>query len=757
MGNIKINGEVFNALNSQPLNSERVEALLRMNKIGRVINLEARKQLVDSLTDFLLGNNAEHKVYNAIEAYNLIRKAKMATVLVADDLEKIVASDVVKTIKEIDMQTIETLSEMYVKFLPSNTRAIDNIGGKRIFAKDGIAKFMNSIAENVLEKRNDEILGYTEESLEKLRDVAYVYSFIAKYLPEPEYDEKAGKVHRPADAIVSKIAKTKLLNNLDPQNVYDIVEHLTSPLYMGADTFSPEELEKLLKQTTSILTESDIYKIDSANAIIDKYHDILYLGADSEEFRRLVDDNISLKSLALKAGSFIKNTEETNEEILQMLTGKSLGTLKSGAVDYINAEEESRYKFASIDISSSQLYHILTQVTSTLSSISPNRVLTMLRDFDSVVDKLFDGQQQTKRFKREDFYVEDYLTGNNIVALLQLTKDNTPANAKEREKQLSKYVENIRILNTIMPTSAIFEIMRNNMSILSLDSEYLKAELSAIVEECGNDRSILKDKINEFVNIRFPLKSKKENPVGKKGEGVLTSIRSGVSSSIEDVKDDYSQFEIDIDGGVHKVKTFTDELSGMSIYECLNVLKGYVDRIHRAVISNPQNESAESMRLVVGRCKKVMARMNVLIEEMQESEPDKARGFRGILREIKTGIFTKILDKCKQKMSIMGDMYNQFERGKDVHVSANAEEGTLANFVYNSKVNARNINSADTKQQVYNYLSRLERDNKETIVNENRGLNKDRIENYTNSMNSLESYSICAVTASAIEKDIMEM
>ena len=170
MGNIKINGEVLNAFNPQPLNSEKVEALLRMNKIGRVINLEARKQLVDSLTDFLLGNNAEHKVYDVIEAYNLIRKAKMATVLIAEDLEKIVASDVVKTIKEIDMQTIETLSEMYGKFLPSNTRAIDNVGGKRIFAKDGIAKFMNSIAENVLEKRIDEILGYTEESLEKLRE-----------------------------------------------------------------------------------------------------------------------------------------------------------------------------------------------------------------------------------------------------------------------------------------------------------------------------------------------------------------------------------------------------------------------------------------------------------------------------------------------------------------------------------------------------------------------------------------------------------
>ena len=163
------------------------------------------------------------------------------------------------------------------------------------------------------------------------------------------------------------------------------------------------------------------------------------------------------------------------------------------------------------------------------------------------------------------------------------------------------------------------------------------------------------------------------------------------------------------------------------------------------------------MRVLVGRCKKVMARMNVLIEVMQTTEPDKAKGFRGILREIKSRIFTKILDKCKQKMSISSGLYNRFERGEQHHVSARGVSGTLSEFVSTSKENAKKIVSSDTKTQVYKYLSQLEREQKDAIANENRELNNYRIIAYNESMDSLDEYSICAVTASAIEKDIMEM
>ena len=745
MGSAIINSDVLNTIE---INNTTVASLLRISKVGRVLNKEAHDELVNTLTEFFLGNNKERRVFSTSEAYDLIRKAKKATILVAEDLEKVVVNNVVETITQIDKETIENLASIYSAFLPRNGRAIDIVNGKKRYERDGVSKFINGVASEILEKRNGEIVEYTEESLTKLRDVAYVYGVVSKYLPEPIYDEKLGKVVRPADAIISKIAKTKIKDSLEPEKVNMVLGELYSMLSLGDDAFSPEELEKLLKQTTTILTESDICKIQGAKDIIAKYHDKLFYGAESEEFMDLVDQNISLKPLALKAGSFLKNTEETNEEIYDLLTGKTLGKLKSGSVDYSSPEEESRYSSAKIEMLPSQLYHILTQVTSTLSSISGNKVVSMLRDFDELVDRFFDGQQQTRRSKREDFVVDEYLTGNNIVALLQLSNDS----AKDRDGQLDKVVENMRSLNAIMSTSAIFEIMRNNMSILVLDNAFLRAELASMVEECAGDRELLNKVVNEFVNTRYPLRSTNPNPLGKKGEIQPVTRSNGVSTAIKDVNDDYSQFEIDIDGGIHKVKTFTDEINSMDIFACLQVLRSYIDKINLAV-NDHKTSNVDDMRLTVVKCKKIMSRVDTLIGAMEESEPARAKAFKDMMGEIKTTIFAGIVDKCKDKMNTLGEEYRDFFRGKGYHIDP--PESTIASFIATSKKNAKKVQGSDKKSVVYDYLSKFEQEKKDVVAGEYREANGERLDRYNSSMLSLDEYSLYSVTANSIQEHIM--
>jgi hypothetical protein len=297
--------------------------------------------------------------------------------------------------------------------------------------------------------------------------------------------------------------------------------------------------------------------------------------------------------------------------------------------------------------------------------------------------------------------------------------------------------------------------MRNNMTILNLDNEYLESQLNSLVSQYGSDRKVLKEKINDFVNVRYSLTTQKEKHESKEASSVANVMKSSVSVSIKDVEDDYSQFEIDIDGGVYKAPTFTQQLNVMNFNDAMIKLRKKIHDLED-ILNAPDDDKSDTIkvRALVKRIKQILDRLYVVIDEMENTDPKNANACRALVDVVTQKSLKNILTTCRVEQGYIEEMRSDFYRGKKYHIPAEKEQDNLLYRLIEDRHDVLKSEdySEEDKQEI---IASLDHAIKMSRPVENRKVNRARIEGYDQSMKALKKYSLCTVAANSLAEYVM--
>ena len=737
----------------------REDILSALREIGVVApdgGDEEFDKTVDEMVTLFNGNNIDEYLYSRQDVMFEMPRMKRVLIMLKPEVKEPTIKDIKEGFDKIDMVTVHTLLELYYMFYRTYQHELPSIVRNENDNEDEIESVLRLACSRVFNRSKKTELDHVDISLRRLFDVVLDYSFLAYKLPPAIIDEKTGKQHRPADSILLKMTNSHYfdIDKKKEDKIERIIDTLIDENVMGYNAFSPEELEKLLNKTISILTESSARKIKDADYIIHDYAEYLNMNAD-EEFQRLVDDNITLKALALKSGSFLTTTTERQRENYRLLTGSTLSQVDS-TVKFASVVDDVRYRNVKLNINPHQLYHILTQNTAVLSHLSSSKVLSMSKDFDKVISRVFEGRKPSRRFKKEDFDVESFLTGNNIIALLQLSKDDKPQNEKYRESLFTRMVANINTLSEIMGSKSVFKIMQNNIAILNMDNELLRSQLAKLREECGQDIELLTEKVNEFVNAEIPLFPSK-NVYTCKPRNMQTTNGPTINTNLEDVKDDFSAFEISLDMGKYTIEKLSTKLSKATVGECFELLYREIDFIEGELQNQVHDDSESVIRLAVARSKQIIKKAEELIEVAEEENVFVADSMRRTLNKIKTEMFANIVKFCKVKKREIADVQSitDFVRNKRVHNDAKHTPGTIAYFVDKTKESAKILDDEGARLDAYEMADCYRLLHRQRHAEEQKSANAERMERYNNAVNNIGNYSLYATTEHAIESMVL--
>ena len=343
-----------------------------------------------------------------------------------------------------------------------------------------------------------------------------------------------------------------------------------------------------------------------------------------------------------------------------------------------------------------------------------------------------------------------------IIALLQLCKEDKPQNEKYRESLFTRMVANINTLSEMMGSKSVFKIMQNNISILNMDNELLRSQLAKLREECGQDIELLTDKVNEFVNTEVPLFPSKNVYTCKPRNMQITKAPT-INTSLEDVKDDFSAFEISLDMGKYTIEKLSTKLSKATVRECFELLYKEIAFIEGELQNQVHDDSESVIRLAVARSKQIIKKAEELIEEAEEENVFVADSMRRTLNKIKTEMFANIVKFCKAKKREIADSQSitDFVRNKRVHNDAKHTPGTIAYFVDKAKESAKIIDDEESRLDAYDWADYYRLRHQELHAEEQKSANAERMERYNNAVNKIGNYSLYATTEHAIESMVL--
>jgi len=636
--------------------------------------------------------------------------------------------------------------------------------GEKVVVGEGIYDYIREVAGKVFTPKELSTCVIPYEKINQFFHLSELYWGLAtEYLESPRLAPN-GKVHRPADKIVSRLSGTyglleQFTTGSAVESAFSVIDALQDRSILGSNVFSKAETEKLLNKNLSILTTSDPSRIEVANDVIRALQGGLkVMSQGDEEFENLVQDNCTLKKLALKSASFLSSNSDSLLETFELLIGRRI----KDAVSYETACSKkyiANEKYADMYINTNELnvYHLVTQTPFILSELNSNKMFTIGKYFDEVIDNVFTDEKGNKllstsqNFKRSDFDVNTFLTGNNIATMMYLASNvKTP----ESEAGKARQAENIKFLSSIMDGKNVFKIMQNNMSIINMDSNMLKLDIEELFNRYGQDNDLLSNKINEYLQVRHSL-----NPTSTRKMRTEHSDNidmTGVSTSINDIDNPYSDFHIKLGHWLTKKPTISQVIAGLDFDGCIEMLNGYLDRLDEYV--NPDENNVSSIRLAIMNSKKVLDRADSLIAENVDA--DVASSQRIELDKIRNA-FKMLNVKLKEQINSYDyDVpYMDYVRGKKVHTQVNPQEkeGTLAYFINKAKAEAEKIVDNNYRRVAINNLSELEyhRGAEWEIANENRRANSDRMDRYNYAVTSLEPYANLRVAIDNIEDKIL--
>lgn len=685
---------------------------------------------------------------------------------------------------------ITMLSEAVQQFncYKNSTIEREDGSGEKIVVGEGIYDYIREVAGKVFTPKELSTCVIPYEKVNQFFHLSELYVGLAtKYLESPRLAPN-GKVHRPADKIVSRLSGTYgLLDQFTTgsavENSFDVIETLQDARILGdnvgsdllrsihnediveGNAFTKVETEKLLNKNLSILLTSDANKIKVAQSVLLCLSGVLRsMAQGDEEFVQLVDENINLKKLALKSASFLGASSDSLLETFELLIGRIVKD--SVSADTASSKKyKANERYADMRISTNELsvYHLVTQTPFILSELNSNKMFTIGKYFDEVIDNVFTDEKGNKllstsqNFKRSDFDVNTFLTGNNIATMMYLASNvKTP----ESEAGKARQAENIKFLSSIMDGKNVFKIMKNNMSIINMDSNMLKLDIEELFNRYGQDNDLLSNKINEYLQVRHSL-----NPTSTRKMRTEHSDNidmTGVSTSINDIDNPYSNFHIKLGHWLTKKPTISQVIAGLDFDGCIEMLNGYLDRLDEYTMLGGEDDNmvaldnnVSAIRLAIINSKKVIARAEEIINGCENVEL--VDNQRTQLNKIRNA-FSILAVKCKGMLG--GDPYNNsymdFVRGKRVHKQVNPKEieGTLSYFLEKARAEAEKIRHIGDKESVMRTLDNID-GNQYDMHNENFAANKDRIDRYDYAMYFADNYANLRVAADEIEDRII--
>lgn len=548
------------------------------------------------LLDFLNARNTfiRGRKFTLYEVKQLITRAKNATILLGQFLPKREIQEMVTTITRIDEKTIRDLNNLYCDWfeLYDASTIYDVNTGENKKISTGLAKTISTIATTIIGEYGVKNRKYINEAMDRLTTAFFIYQQLKPYITEVKVQSNNQKVEvvRTVDNKVLNIIKSDYFKNANLQQAKDIFNALTNAIhtsYEGEDRFatkiddkdvlSKQEFASLITKTGSIITLSNKEQVEACQQYMQKYREhLIKLAGNDEEFKQYVNDNVTLKNLCLKSGSILVVSTETQKQMYDILTGKSLGDIDKTRVGNKSTSAVSSFK---LNCTPYELFYLLVNDTSSsLNHLTSRKMVDIALAFNKTIDMLFPvGSASNARLNKNDFKLSEFATGKNFAQLIE----NVPK--IEGSKDIPNYVENIKTLSRVMRSSEIFKIMQANHMLFMTDSKEIRAKVDAIIKDCGGDLVKLSNDINSFVNENFNEDTKTNSTNASK---TTKSKTSKIWKLDEKFKP--TPIHVEVDGGVEVVASDVKDNTKKSDKEDINH-KNNGEHSHPNVTDNTNN------------------------------------------------------------------------------------------------------------------------------------------------------------------------
>lgn len=730
---------------------KNIRFLLNKTKIDLSIGLNELSELERFLVDFFHGNNSNGRFYSFQEAEDFLYKTKRASILLAPDFNGDSIKNIINTIEQTNEQTITSLSNAYYTFYHSyDQKSTLKTDKGYVRETKQLSIKLRSWLSKIIGEEDNLIAHLSDESLEKLSDVAHLYRILKPYMPKSEYNKAQGIVVRHTDKVVDKILSNKFLENFDARIAQEVLESLTDD-NLSFDKFNEKELAKLIKQASSILYKSSKEKIDNVYNIIDRYREhILTLVDDNQKFQDEVNKNVTFKSLVSRSGMLLTNSKDSQEATYMLLTGKPISAvykeLDKKAFPGLSEDDIKKYFGTKINLTPYDLYHILTNNTSLLTLISPNSIVKSTKELDSVLDLVFEKTHKTLRLKRENFVFSKYINRKNLPSLVyksELTK-----------AEIENFADNIISLNTLIRDTEIFKVMQNNINLFFQDNKTISSDLAKIKAECGTDKEKLSLLLNQYVNQKFTVDKKRSNT----NKTPTDYTQDPSDDKVETVIDPDEPFTIDVDGGIYeKPKTFSEILKNLTLEDSLNILGEIASDLESQL---QQSEfgfdfNPTYTRLTVQHVQKLIEKSEKLIEQNYSNEQNISIAYTHILDDLKNIRFKKIAEDCKFYLGILNEDFPYQGRGKDKHIKS-AQKGSIIERLDADLEANKHVKNPKLKQLLEKHRKEIISQFKDDIKEENLIANAERIKKDNDSLQINNYYAFCSLLSKELEDRVFK-
>lgn len=750
MGKFKLSGMMEN-IHQKNIDRGYVKYLLKKHRIGFA---EDEKIAEDLITLFV---NAK---LDKVSADNLMKNAKNTAILLTDGF--VTTENLLDILTKTNINTIEAISKVYKEFMNVDEKATPigkNAKGKTVYENTGFSNALKEILGKHLEQQDSEVIEIKDSTIEDMNTLAYIYNTLRDYLPSSEFNAETQVVSRPAETAIRTIASGRFLEHINKENIgtiKEVCEILTSTDCLGEDALSSKELESLVSRCTSILYTSSKAKVVALKDNINNYKDYLLEKLQSDKaYEELIKENITFKKTLSRSGVILATPPDTQVGTYHLLTGKNLGEaleLSGSSVCADSSEELMEYKKMKVHMDPKDLYNFLTNSPSMiLSAFTPSTLCSINKEFNVVLTKLFNDNEITNpnRLNHKQFPLENLVNGKNLLDLLELIPDKNRKDP-DKEERINGYTKNILTLSKVMDGTQIFKVMQNNIKIIAHNPEKLAEDIDKIINENQGDLEKLAEEINKYVNQKMPCKNKrvktKDENTTDNSDKKRRTRRSKVPANLIDTTDD---FDITVD--IFDPNKTTDDSLDVSatqnpttlinnIEECLENINKDLHTIQTYVKENKEN----TLRIRGNSIVKNINLLKQLIYKLSEFNPNLATSYVYRLNNFKNDCNTLMQDLNNAKSTIASENPT-YQRGREYHKNPDNNIKSVFNDIQTMKSHAKNLSSKELIAEFLNDSKKKEKAYKETIADEQKISNADRIILNQNFVDSLEGYSSYSV------------
>ena len=442
--------------------------------------------------------------------------------------------------------------------------------------------------------KNEELELFIDSEIEKLYNLASVYSVLVKHFKEdPNTNERV------ADKVMGEKLASLISNNpnipIDKtmetrvDKLLTSLEELTGNLGEN-ERFNSKELQQLIKKVPSLLYATDASKANGARIVLSEYLNELKNRAEDEKAKEFLSE-ATAKKIILKVGSLLQENVESLDEATSLMLGKTAGevlsakgTLGEGKRDAKRSEFVKNFSGFRIEgfTVEKQLY-LIKNNASILSNINLLNIMQTNNDIINIMAKGLGincsaNQSETvANLKKVGVNPEKLIHADNVVDLLQYGRARTDFNGR------ADIIENIKFLSKLMPAEDVQKIVKHNYAFLYQKPEWIKEKIEEIYKKNKSNHDELKDEVETLVNSFYKYKdinSKSREEVEKRDvDSSLNKDKIKFSNEKEYINLNLFSLKDEMEQGERKKinQELTKENYSERLFLELAELKGYLD------------------------------------------------------------------------------------------------------------------------------------------------------------------------------------